>query len=201
MNTSNNLHDPYNGYEYVDLGLPSGLKWATCNVGADSPEKAGLYFAWGETVGYMSDQVESGERYFYFSEYNYNPAFFILSNLTIDQDAVNAYMCGEWRMPTDEEFNELINSSYTTQIWTDNYNGTGVKGRVITSKSNGNSIFLPAVGRGMGSSIASVGSLGYYWSASYYSSRNALYLAINPGGIYTSYQERIYGLSVRGVCE
>ena len=59
----------HNGYEFVDLGLPSGTLWATCNVGATSPEQAGLYFAWGETVGFSADQVENGERSFSSSEY------------------------------------------------------------------------------------------------------------------------------------
>ena len=60
----------HNGYEFVALGLPSGLLWATCNVGATSPEQTGLYFAWGETVGYTAEQVENGERSFSSSEYS-----------------------------------------------------------------------------------------------------------------------------------
>ena len=195
------LVDPYNGHEYVDLGLPSGLKWARCNVGATSPEQAGLYFAWGETTGYTAEQVTGGERAFSSAVYNAGAAASISSDLTLAQDAAHVNLGGKWRMPTKAEFEELINSSYTTQTWTDDYNGTGVAGRIITSKTNGNSIFLPASGYCYGSSVSYVGSYGLYWSASCGSSSDAWNLYFDSGDVYVSIDGRDCGFSVRGVSE
>ena len=115
--------DPYNGYEYVNLGLPSGLKWATCNVGAVSPEQFGLYFAWGETTGYTTEQVTSGVRTFTQDEYNAGQANTIYNDLTLEQDTAHVNMGGNWRMPTYDEYQELLDNCDAT--WTDDYNGTG----------------------------------------------------------------------------
>lgn len=131
----------HNGYEYVDLGLPSGLKWATCNVGASSPEEYGLYFAWGETTGYTAAQVKAGERVFSSMVYKAGSAASISTDLTLEQDAARTNLGGNWRMPTRAEIKELINNCDT--IWTDDYNGTGVAGQLLTSKVNGNSMFFP----------------------------------------------------------
>ena len=194
--------DPYNGYEYVDLGLPSGLKWATCNVGADSPEKVGLYFAWGETIGYTPKQVTKGERVFDTGTYNAGAAASIFTNLTLEQDAAHINMGGNWRMPTIAEFDELINSSYTTTKWTTNYKGTSFAGYIITSKTNSNSIFLPAAGDCVDSSLRNFCSGGLYWSSGRKSSSYAYHLVFVSNGIYTRYNLfRYYGVQVRGVCE
>lgn len=96
-----------NGVTFVDLGLPSGLLWATCNVGASSPEQAGLYFAWGETTGYTAEQVARGERLFFQGTYG---ARYIEDNLTLEQDAAHVNLGGDWRMPTKAEFQELIDN-------------------------------------------------------------------------------------------
>ena len=183
-----------NGFDYADLGLPSGTLWATCNVGATSPEQAGLYFAWGETVGYTAKQVENGERSFDFGSYN---ASSISADLTLVQDAANRYMGGNWRMPTQKDFEELIDN--TTQTWTDNYNGTGVSGCVVTSKINSNSIFLPAAGNAYRDSLCYARSYGFYWSASWYSSSYAWFFSFywSEANSYNYY--RYYGRSVRGV--
>ena len=195
--------DPYNGHEYVDLGLPSGLKWATCNVGASSPEQTGLYFAWGETTGYTANDVTSGVRAFSEDVYNAGPAASISADLTLKQDAAHVNLGGNWRMPTREEFNELKNN--TTQTWTTDYNGTGVKGYIVTSKTNGKSIFLPAAGDGVGSSVYNVNDFGFYWLASWYSSSSAyrvyLHFQSNWLDFYTDRYTRRYGYPVRGVCE
>ena len=151
----------HNGYEYVDLGLPSGLKWATCNIGANSPEQAGLYFAWGETTGYTGDDVTSGVREFDTVSYEKE----IYTDLTLEQDAAHVNLGGNWRMPTKAEYQELIDNCKV--VWTNNYNGTGVTGRVFTSKVNGNSVFFPAAGYCSSSSVKNIGSLGHYWSVSY----------------------------------
>ena len=181
-------------YEYVDLGLPSGLKWATCNVGATSPEQAGLYFAWGETIGFTGEQVEKGVRKFDSASYT-GPSG---SNnlLTLEQDAAHVNLGGNWRMPTKDEYQELINNCNV--VWTDDYNGTGVKGRVFTSKVNENSVFFPAAGNCSKSSVVYVGSRGFYWSASRYGGSKFSFESNNQG---ISGGSGYYGSSVRAVCE
>ena len=156
----------HNGYEYVDLGL--SVKWANCNVGASSPEQTGLYFAWGETTGYTADDVTSGVRVFDMYSYNEGPAASIDTDLTLEQDAAHVNMGGNWRMPTYDECQELIDNCDV--VWTDDYNGTGVAGKVFTSKVNGNSVFFPAAGVCDNSYVDNVGSNGFYWSASWKSS-------------------------------
>ena len=187
--------DVHNGHAFVDLGLPSGLLWATCNVGANSPEQTGLYFAWGETTGYTTEQVNRGERKFNKTSYK---AKKIKTDLTLEQDAVHAYMGGKWRIPTQVEFQELIDNC--TATWTDDYNGTGVAGMLFTGP-NGNSVFFPAAGDCNASSVYFAGLHGYYWSASWYSSSGAWYLSFDSGYQYLYNNYRYSGRSVRGVCE
>ena len=189
----------HNGYEYVDLGLPSGLKWATCNVGATTPEEYGLYFAWGETTGYTAEQVTNGERLFTKDVYNAGPAASINTDLTLEQDAAHVNLGGNWRMPTEAEYQELIDNCDVT--WTNDYNGTKVAGRIFTSKVNGKSVFFPAAGICNSSSVKSVGSSGIYWSVSWYSYSKARTLFFHSSGQYTSDGGRIYGYPVRAVCE
>ena len=138
------------GHDWVDLGLPSGTKWATCNVGAESPEDYGDYFAWGETTTNSSNTSSTSS--------NNNP-----TTLPQERDAAYVNWGSSWRMPTYEEIDELINTSYTTWIWTTK---NGVKGYEVTSKTNGNSIFLPAAGFRYDSGLSNAGSHGYYWSSS-----------------------------------
>ena len=192
----------HNGHEFVDLGLPSGTLWATCNVGATSPEQAGLYFAFGETEGFTAELVELGIRKFDSASY---AAPSVSDNLTLEQDAAYVYMGGNWRMPTYDEYQELLDNCNV--VWTDDYNGTGVAGKVFTSKVNGNSVFLPAAGRCSGSSVGGVGSFGNYWSASWDSKHCALYSCLamckvsysrfGNYGVIPCYRDR--GLPVRGV--
>ena len=191
------LIDPYNGYEYVDLGL--SVKWATCNVGATSPEQAGLYFAWGETTGYTGADVRSEIRQFTEDVYKAGPAASINTDLTLEQDAAHANMGGNWRMPTKDEYQELLDNCNV--VWTDDYNGTGVVGRIFTSKVNGNSVFIPAAGYCYNLSMISVGSGGLYWSASWTTSTDAWILLFGSGYQRLDFYNRCYGQSVRGVCE
>ena len=193
----------HNGYEYVDLGLPSGLKWATCNVGANNPEDYGLYFAWGETTGYTAEQITSGVRSFSSSVYKSGSAASISTDLTLEQDAARANLGGNWRMPTKVEFHELIDNCDVT--WTDDYNRTGIKGRTFTSKINGKSVFFPAADSYYYSSTNSVGSEGLYWSASMgewnpssYSSALSFSHGEDPS---LGSADRVCGNSVRGVWE
>ena len=185
-------------YKYVDLGLPSGLKWATCNVGASNPQDYGLYFAWGETTGYTAEQVP-GVRAFTEDEYKAGPAASISADPTLEQDAAHVNMGGNWRMPTEAEFQELIDNCDV--MWTEDYNGTGVAGCIFTSRVNRNSVFFPAAGYCDHSSVRRVGSNGSYWSASWRSSSYAWYLDFNSGSQDQSSSYRYFGQSVRGVCE
>ena len=189
----------HNGYEYVDLGLPSGLKWATCNIGATSPEEYGLYFGWGETTGYTAEQVEKGVRKFTEEKYNAGPAASISADLTLEQDAAHVNLGGNWRMPTKDEYQELFDNCNV--VWTENYNGTGVVGRVFTSKVNGNLLFFPSAGYCSSSSVYNVGYTGNCWSASWYSSSEAWSLRISSRVQGLDYYDRYVGRSVRGVCE
>ena len=195
----------YNGHDYVDLGLPSGLLWATCNVGADSPEDYGDYFAWGETTpkdtyNWSSYQYCNGSsntltKYCNKSSYGYNGFTDNLTTLLPEDDAATANWGGNWRMPTKEEFQELYNN--TTVTWTTQ---NGVNGRLFTA-SNGYSLFLPAAGYRLNSSLDFAGSYGLYWSSSLYtdSPYHALELNFNSGR-YSMYGScRYYGLSFRPV--
>lgn len=159
------------GHEYVDLGLPSGTLWATCNVGADSPEDVGGYFAWGETETknfydwknyrycVIDDAAYKLTKYCTDSTYGYNGFVDNLTVLESADDAVIANWGMEWRMPTAEEFNELYQN--TTFVWT---TMNGVEGRLLTGP-NGNSIFLPATGFYLDGEVICTG-LGIYWSSS-----------------------------------
>lgn len=176
-----------NGHEWVDLGLPSGTKWATMNVGADSPEDYGDYFAWGETTtkSYYSPSTYS---------YSSNP-----TTLPLDRDVAYTNWGTSWRMPTKAKQNELINSSYTTWTWTIQ---NGVKGYKVTSKTNGNSIFLPAAGDRSNSGLESAGSFVYYWSSSLYTSDSNYAYSLGFGSDGASVAHgflRFFGLSVRPV--
>lgn len=160
-----------NGYEWVDLGLPSGVKWATCNVGATKPEEYGNYYAWGETepkTTYNWSTYKwcngSGTT---LTKYNTDSDYGTVDDKTVldpEDDAARANWGGAWRMPTNEELEELrINCAWT---WTDDYNGTGVDGQIVTSRKNGNSIFLPTAGYYSDKYAWSPGGFGEYWSSS-----------------------------------
>lgn len=186
----------HEGHGYVDLGL--SVKWATCNVGATSPEDYGHYFAWGET--------STKERYDYDNSPTYGLSYTELRSqgyidsegkLTPQYDVATANWGGDWRMPTEAEQEELLN--YCTWIWTaqNGVNGYNVKG------PNGNSIFLPAAGRRYWSSLDYAGSSGNCWSSSlseYYDDL-ACSLCFGSGGLGMCYGNYFYGQSVRPVVE
>ena len=138
-----------NGHQYVDLGLSSGLKWATCNVGADNPEEYGNYYAWGETetkAEYTQDNsVTFGQQ---LNDISGNAQY----------DAATANWGVSWRMPTRDEIRELIyNCSWTPETQ------NGVDGFKVTG-SNGNYIFIPASGYRDGTASYIYGEC-YYWSS------------------------------------
>ena len=215
--------------EAVDLGLPSGTKWANMNVGAEAPEDYGLYFAWGETVGYTSDtsdgrlfnwasykwmnagesswkqikkyQIQDGQASACWYQFNEGTGDYEFIGdgkavLDLEDDAARANWGGDWRMPTYEDFQELL--ANTTNEWITV--GT-VTGRKFTSKTNGNSIFLPAAGYRGGSGLYQ-STVGYYWSSTVSpldSSNCARYLYFYSSYISTGNDHRYYGRSVRPV--
>ena len=192
-----------NGYEYVDLGLPSGLLWATCNVGANSPEDYGDYFAWGEiqpkssynwdTYKWCEGDYDTQTKYCADSDDG------TVDNKTIlelSDDAASASWGGDWRMPTKEDHDEL--RTECTWTWTTQ---KGVNGYKVTSKTNGNSIFLPAAGYRSNSDLYDAGSYGNYWGSSLYadSSSRAYVLYFHSSSVHWYYGNRYYGLFVRPV--
>ena len=192
-------------HDSVDLGLPSGTLWATCNVGASSPEEYGDYFAWGE-IEPKNDYIVSTYKYCKgtfstLTKYCTNSSCGTVDNKTElepSDDAATANWGSGWQMPSFEQCRELYNSSYTTTTWT---TMNGKYGRKITSRSNGNSIFLPAAGCRRGTSLDSAGSFGCYWSRSLYAgySNDAYVLFFNSRNIFTGNVIRYRGWSVRPV--
>ncbi|MBO4986172.1 MAG: hypothetical protein J6C57_04185 [Paludibacteraceae bacterium] len=192
-----------NGHEWVDLGL--SVKWATCNVGASSPEDYGDYFAWGETepkeVYAWSNYKYCNGSYDSLTKYNKNSSCGTIvdnkTQLDLTDDAARANWGGSWRMPTDAELTELRNNC--TWTWTSQ---NGVNGYKVTSKSNGNSIFLPAAGYRGGSSLVYAGSYGSYWSSSLStdSPNDAWNVYFDSGNVGRGSDYRGGGQSVRPVC-
>ena len=187
--------------EYVDLGLPSGTLWASCNVGANSPEEAGDYFAWGETQ--TKDNYGSG-NYFdstdgtTFVKYNVDGG---LTELQPEDDAATANLNAGWQMPSKAQIDELMNSSNTITIW---MKQNGVDGFMVISRNNSNHIFLPAAGFCWGAGVKAVGSDGYYWtrSLSQDSSNAAEIMYFTSSGLGSIIGTRAMGFSIRPVvCE
>lgn len=160
-----------NGYDYVDLELPSGTLWATCNVGASKPSEYGLLFQWGDTQGYTADQVGTGDGKKRFaldwSDYKWGetPNFTKYKTygamLELEDDAARANMGGDWHMPTPKQIQELLDN--TTSAWTtlDDISGMAFTSKKDTSKS----IFIPAVGYAWDGSVLYDGSYGSIWTS------------------------------------
>lgn len=194
--------------EWVDLGLPSGLLWAKCNLGATKPEEYGDYYAWGETD---TKEVYFWETYKYctavdeegwvktLSKYNTISRYGspdILTTLQPSDDVATQKLGNGARMPTETEWNELLDN--TTSEWTTE---NGVYGRKLTA-SNGKSLFFPAAGFRDGSELHYAGKIGIYWSSSLDANDpdGAWYFTFNSGGQVVSLDYRLYGFSVRAVC-
>lgn len=213
----------FNGHEYVDLGLPSGLLWATMNIGASKPEEYGKYYAWGEIKAYGEEDKSNAtnyryagsytKKYYHWNTYKYcngtktsmtkyctKSEYGTVDNKTeleMSDDAASVIWGGDWRLPTYEEFAELYNNC--TSEWTTLNN---VKGRLFVGP-NGNTFFFPAASYCIGSYIIDAGVHGYYWSRSL--NKNFPFsvgrLDFNPDGVEV-YDDgnRFDGRTIRAVC-
>ena len=195
-----------NGHEWVDLGLPSGIKWATCNVGATTPEGYGDYFAWGEiapkydysweTYKYCNGSETSLTKYCDNSSYGYNGFTDNKTTLDLSDEAARVNWGGKWRMPTSEEIYEL-------RMYSSWYKATynGVDGVEAVSDINGQSIFFPASGYRSDDKLYATGSEAYYWTSSLYQddSYYALCLGFDTESISTYYSVRHDGHAIRAV--
>ena len=204
--------------EYVDLGLPSGLKWAKCNLGASNPSAYGDYYAWGETAPKTDytwatyKWMQAGKSdWQYITKYTIaddqtegiwydSSGTFIGDNkivLDAADDAATTKLGSPWRMPTFDEFMELKDNCTWTWTTQDGVNGYQMEG------PNGNTIFLPAAGYRKGSDLKSAGSWAFYWSSSlsYYFPNSIYAFDYNfASSVYVPYpRERYYGHLVRPV--
>lgn len=202
--------------EYVDLGLPSGLKWAKCNLGASKPSDYGDYYSWGETAPKADYDwptykwMQAGKSNSnYITKYTVadgqtwgiwydSSGAFIGDNKTVlaaADDAATANLGSPWRMPTADEIQELIDNC--TWIWTtqDGVNGYQVDG------PNGNAIFLPASGEREDSGLIDAGTKARYWSSSLHTTLNsyAHHIYFDSGNYERQGVLRCYGYSVRPV--
>lgn len=191
----------FNGHDYVDLGLPSGTLWATCNIGASKPDGYGDYYAWGETSIYTGkykffDSVGGYTKYCTMSSKGFADS---LTELQANDDPATANWGSGWQTPSKVQWDELLDN--TTGNWR-----IGLKGCVFKSKRNGRSIFFPAAGiysyyNGV---LWDIDTSGYYWSRSLYSDYNPWYLNLSVRR-YRCFMsrgdmERYHGCSVRPVC-
>ncbi len=198
----------HNGHAYVDLGL--SVKWATCNIGASSPEGRGNYYAWGETkpksrydwttYKWCKGRENTLTKY---NKQKENGVVDKKSRLALSDDAAHVNWGGKWRIPTDEEVYELSEKCTWTLV-----KQKGVYGYKIKSKINGKSIFLPAVGFKNESRLEDFGMMCVYWTSTLdqYDSHVALPLysyvmELSDDGIeYDYWSRRCHGHTVRPVC-
>ena len=181
------------GDEAVDLGLPSGLKWRSMNVGASKPEDYGNMYAWGETspkTSYTSSNYKYGSNDIYGDGVGKTGKKVLIA----EDDAATANLGDGWRTPKISEWKELLNNCTWTWTTRNGVNGMEVKG------SNGNSIFLPAAGY-FGSSLTNRGTMGSYWSSSYGSDEWAQAFEFMRTDTSLALIDRCIGRSVRPVKE
>ncbi len=196
-----------NGYGWIDLGLPSGKKWAMCNVGATTPCEPGLLFQFGRVDGYAY-----GDTNHQFSSVNppvttSGKTYTAGDVLVAADDAAAVNMGGKWHMPTKADIDELI--ANTTNSWVKcnvEHDGehTTMLGRLFVSKTDTNKkLFIPAAGYFVGGSFSYRGSSGFVRSSSVYSdnTRNAYYLDFGSRDCYVYSDYCYYGFSVRGVID
>lgn len=189
-------------YTYVDLGLPSGTKWATYNVGATKPTEYGGYFAWGETMpkeeySWWNYKWGNGDE---ITKYGIDSDDDMVGNnsvLEADDDVATANWGSEWRMPTKIELEELLEGC--DWEWVEGFNGSGVNGHLGISKTNEATIFLPAAGLRSSTNLLFAGSGGNYWLSSLSDMVYAYRLFFDNDYIYLDDTQRKDGMSVRAV--
>ena len=194
----------------VDLGLPSGIKWASCNVGAEKPEDYGNYYAWGEVVpkedySWATYKYDNGTPWEdlkltkYCTEASYGDNGFTDNKTTLEpeDDAARVNWGGSWRMPTDAEWTEL--REQCTWTWTTQ---NGINGYQITSKTNSNSIFLPAAGLRYDDVLHAVNTAGFYFSSSLDTDYPGYALSsyFDSTGVHRDNDMRRTGRTIRPVC-
>lgn len=183
-----------NGHSFVDLGLPSGIKWATCNLGAVDPSDYGDYYAWGETAPKSSYKKANSRTYGKdMAKLRAKGIVGHTGNLSPDYDAAQVNWGASWRMPTNEEITELFSQCSWTWTAQDGHNGHVVTG------PNGSSIFIPASGYCNNTSPSTVGECRVYWSSTP-SEDNDRY-AFNLGNIGVNRGLRFHGFPIRPVTE
>lgn len=196
---------------YVDLGLPSGIKWAKCNVGAEKETDYGDYFQWGSINPNTDTQCDWINAPFNNGSSDYDETYFNSIKDTVcpndvlakDYDAASQIMGGNWRMPTRDEFYDLLDN--TDNEWITDYNGTGVNGRKFTSKTDESKyIFIPASGYRTGYQWFGSGYFSFVWSSSLYSSNIYTACVLDFDSYSVGVDEnrcRVDGLVVRGVMD
>ncbi|MCR5408630.1 MAG: hypothetical protein K6E61_05960 [Bacteroidales bacterium] len=161
-------HHPHS----IDMGL--SVKWSCCNVGASKPEEFGDYYAWGET---------ETKDYYDPTNYKWNTNYY-QSTLGDNDDAACVNWGKSWKMPTGEEFTQLINNcSWEWGAYND------INGYFVKNPKNNNTIFLPAAGSAVGQEYSNVGEIGKYWSSSMMNAHDPWEVWISASGV------SIYGLS------
>ncbi len=196
----------HNGHEYVDLGLPSGTLWATCNIGATNPEDYGDYFAWGELepkVDYTWENYKYGNakdsltKYCNDSSKGLNGFIDNLIELVPADDAAAILWGGAWKMPTRTDIRELLD--YCQWSWTirNNVQGYEIKGL------NENILFLPAAGLFRDGKLRYDQEYGYYWSSSNHSAgpEFATNITFADEAMHTDGFLRYGGMQIRPTCK
>ena len=192
------------GHEFVDLGLPSGILWATCNVGAEKPADTGYYFAWAETepkATYTWDSYAYGWQNS-LTKYQSTEGS---RTLEAEDDAATVNWGSSCRMPSQDDFAEILDEANCSWEWTTQENSSDetMNGALVTSKTNGRSIFLPATGYYDGTTLERFGTMAYYWSRTmsynYAAAIHCLYFSDSHFYVDTHYRQ--YGEVVRPVAE
>lgn len=195
-------YDPFNKHEYVDLGLPSGTLWSPFNVGANTILSAGYFIQWGAPYEANSNSWYTDGPYYDtqitgFTKYNTTDNLIVLQE---EDDAAAVLFGGEWKTPSQAQYNELI--SNTTNAKVEKYNGANVTGYTYTSIINGNTIFFPTnqgyKRNASGASGSSDRTMAYYWTSNLYTYNKSSVYCFEPRGHRTNFSEpRYYGLNVK----
>ena len=195
--------------DFIDLGLPSGTLWMKQNIGAETETDYGSYFQWGDTVGYTdashstwstcpgNDGNEEDESV---PIAIWDSKFFNNNVLKTDVDAAYVHTNGKAKIPTKEQYQELLDE--TTQSWEENFNGSGINGVKFVNKNNSSKyIFIPASGYTWNGKFYCIGYTGSAWSCSACTSysRYASYFYFNRNNCGITTTNRIYGQCIRGI--